>query len=91
MDKDTIKKIADVARLNLTDEEYAKFGESFEDILGHFSELHKEYPGNSDDDEGATNVLRKDETRLDSDVAKKIMDNAPQKENNLYKVPKGSK
>lgn len=90
MDKETIKKVADVARLNLTGDEYAKFSESFEDILGHFSELHKENLKDDADDD-ATNAMRKDDARLDKNTAKKIMDNAPQKENNLYKVPKGSK
>ncbi len=90
MDKETIKKAADVARLNLTGAEYAKFSESFEDILGHFSKLHKE-DLNDEDNDGAINVMRKDDARLDKGVADKIMGNAPQKENNLYKVPKGSK
>ena len=90
MDKDTIKKVSEVARLNLTDEEISDFGKDFDGILEQFSELHKEKFGELKAEEKAV-VLRKDETHLDGTIAEKILDNAPEKENNLLKVPKGSK
>ncbi|MBI4177742.1 MAG: aspartyl/glutamyl-tRNA amidotransferase subunit C [Candidatus Aenigmarchaeota archaeon] len=90
MDKPTIKKVAEVARLNLTDEEISDFSKDFDGILEQFSKLHKEKFGEGDAEEKAA-ILRKDGTQLDNAVAEKIMDNAPNKENNLYKVPKGSK
>ena len=90
MDKQTIKKVAEVARLNLSDEELSEFGKDFDGILEQFSKLHKEKLGEFYAEEKAA-VLRKDETHLDSIIAEKILDNAPEKENNLLKVPKGSK
>ncbi len=90
MDKGTIKKVADVARLNLTDEEISDFGKDFDGILEQFSELHKEKFGELKTEEKPA-ILRNDETHLDNVIAEKILDNAPEKENNLYKVPKGSK
>lgn len=90
MDKSTIKKVAEVARLSLTDEELSGFGKDFDGILEQFSKLHKEKIEEFDAEEKAA-VLRNDETHLDSIIAEKILDNAPEKENNMYKVPKGSK
>lgn len=90
MDKDTIKKVAEVARLNLTDQEISDFSRDFDGILEQFSELHKEKLGEFGKEEKAV-VLRKDETHLDGIIVERILDNAPGKENNLYKVPKGSK
>ncbi|MBI4168245.1 MAG: Asp-tRNA(Asn)/Glu-tRNA(Gln) amidotransferase subunit GatC [Candidatus Aenigmarchaeota archaeon] len=90
MDKDTIKKVADVARLNLTDEEISDFSRDFDGILEQFSELHKEKLEEFEEEEKSA-VLRKDESVLDFTVSEKILDNAPDKENKLYKVPKGSK
>lgn len=90
MDKQTIKKVADVARLNLTDEEISGFSKDFDGILEKFSKLNEEEIKESNAEEKTT-VLRKDETHLDNAIAEKILDNVPEKENNLYKVPKGSK
>ncbi len=90
MDKPTIKKVADVARLNLTDQELEDFGKDFDGILEQFSELHKNKIEDSDTEE-KTAMLRQDKSYLDNSIAEKILDNAPEKENNLYKVPKGSK
>lgn len=90
MDKGTIKKVAEVARLNLTGEEVSDFGKDFDGILEQFSELHKEKLGEFGTEEKAS-VLRNDESRVDQTTAEKILDNAPEKEDNMYKVPKGSK
>ena len=90
MDKETIKKVAEVARLNLTGEEISDFVKDFDGILDHFSKLHKEKLGDFALEE-KTAVLRKDGTHIDQIMAEKILDNAPEKEDNLYKVPKGYK
>ncbi|MBI3413216.1 MAG: Asp-tRNA(Asn)/Glu-tRNA(Gln) amidotransferase subunit GatC [Candidatus Aenigmarchaeota archaeon] len=90
MDKDTIKKVSEVARLNLTDEELTDFGKDFDSILDYFSKLHDEKLKDLPSKETAS-VLRNDETSIDNVIPEKILDNAPEKENNLYKVPKGSK
>lgn len=90
MDKQTIKKVAEVARLNLTDEEISGFSRDFDGILEQFSTLHKENFENFSTEEKAV-VIRKDETHLDKTIAEKILDNSPEKEGNMYKVPKGSK
>lgn len=90
MDKPTIKKVAEVARLNLTDDEIAGFSKDFDGILEQFSRLHKEEFDEPKTEE-KTVVLRKDGQEIDPVIAEKILDNAPEKENGLYKVPKGSK
>ncbi|MFH0889985.1 MAG: Asp-tRNA(Asn)/Glu-tRNA(Gln) amidotransferase subunit GatC [Candidatus Aenigmatarchaeota archaeon] len=91
MDKETIKKVAEVARLNLTENEFEEFEKSFGDILGHFAILQNAKLEEPEKQEGGANILRDDKADIDRDIAKKIMENAPVKEDKLLKVPKGSK
>ena len=83
-------KVAGVARLNLTEEELKSFENSFEEILKHFSSLHKAKIKDGKERESEINPLRDDKIS-ESRTAKKIMKNVPYSENNLLKVPRGSK
>jgi len=120
--EETVKYVADLARIKLTPKELEKLSQQLQDILGFIDKLNKadvkniapmsqilpvnpplEIPGPKSGDErrfiqrgrdlrssgrwGSTNVLRDDQpsTSLPSD---KALENAPQREGNLFGVPK---
>lgn len=71
MDKETVLKVARVARLKLTDEELERFAADLEDILMAFSVLD-EAPGAEDFDLGpikVEDVLRDDEVTTNADAS----------------------
>lgn len=71
MDRETVCKVAKVARLRLTDEEMEQYAADLEDILSAFSVLD-EAPAGEDYDLGPVKVedlLREDVVFRDSDPA----------------------
>jgi aspartyl-tRNA(Asn)/glutamyl-tRNA(Gln) amidotransferase subunit C len=71
MDRETVSRVAKVARLKLTDEEMEQYARDLEDILTAFSVLD-EAPAVEDFELGPIKVedmLREDEVRRDSDPA----------------------
>jgi aspartyl-tRNA(Asn)/glutamyl-tRNA(Gln) amidotransferase subunit C len=71
MDEETVRKVAKVARLKLTDAEMQQYAADLEDILSAFSVLD-EAPAIEDFDLGpikVEDVLRDDEVCRDSDPA----------------------
>lgn len=71
MDRETVSKVARVARLRLTDEETKQYAADLEDILSAFSVLD-EAPAIEDYDLGpikVEDVLREDVVYRDSDPA----------------------
>lgn len=88
VDKKIIEKVAEIARLKLSDEETERFEKEFENILEHFSILEKlklknEFGYATEN----VNVLRDDKKRKQN--AEKILKNVPKIEGKLLKVPKG--
>ncbi len=72
MDQETVRKVAKVARLKLTDEELERYAADLEDILTAFSVLD-EATGAEEFDLGPIKVedrLRQDEVTSDFDIAK---------------------
>ncbi len=88
--KEQVKKVAELARIELNEEEIGNHAEQLEKILDYINQLEKI---NTDDVPctmraiEVVNVLRKDinEKFLDNE---KIMDLAPSREDNFFKVPK---
>lgn len=71
MDQETVRKVAKVARLKLTDAELEQYAADLEDILTAFAVLD-EAPSTEDYDLGPVkveDVLREDEVCRDSDPA----------------------
>lgn len=88
--KETVKYVADLARLNLSDEETVIFQEQMEKILGYMEKL------NSLDTRGVkpmehiepvSNVFREDCVGKSFDRAE-ILANAPDKQDGAFRVPK---
>jgi aspartyl-tRNA(Asn)/glutamyl-tRNA(Gln) amidotransferase subunit C len=88
--KDTVKYVAHLARINLSQEELEKFSLQLNDILQYIEQLKEvdisKIPPTAHVLD-IKNVKRKDVPRQSSSV-KEILQNAPQKEGNFFKVPK---
>ncbi len=87
---DEVKKVAQLARLELNDNEIQQHAEQLEKILGYIKQLEKI---NTEDVPCTTraievvNVLRKDEQK-DYENSEELLNLAPSRENKFFKVPK---
>ncbi len=87
---DEVKKVAELARLELNESEINHHAEQLEKILEYIKQLEKI---NTEDVPCTTraievvNVLRKDEKR-NYENFEEILDLAPSRENKFFKVPK---
>ncbi|MEF8882316.1 MAG: Asp-tRNA(Asn)/Glu-tRNA(Gln) amidotransferase subunit GatC [Halapricum sp.] len=87
VDPDEVRHVADLARVDLDEEEVDRFTEQFAEILEYFETL-EEVP-EVDDEADLVNVMRPDEIResLDQEQA---LQNAPESEDGYFKGPKVS-
>ena len=87
---DEVKKVAQLARLELNDSEIEQHSEQLEKILGYIKQLEKINTENVPCTTRAievVNVLRKDEKK-DYENSEELLDLAPSRENKFFKVPK---
>ena len=85
-----VKKVAQLARLELNESEIQKHAEQLENILGYIKQLEKIDTENIPCTTRAievVNVLRKDEKK-DYENSEELLDLAPSRENKFFKVPK---
>ena len=85
-----VKKVANLARLELNKDEINNHAEQLEKILGYINQLEKI---NTDDVPCTTraievlNVFRKDEKK-NSDCTEELLELGPSREDKYFKVPK---
>ena len=84
---DEVEHVAELARVELNEEERALFAEQFADILSYFETLD-EVP-ETDREPELTNVMRPDERRECLDQAEALQ-NAPESEDGQFKGPRVS-
>ena len=88
--KDTVRYVANLARINLAEQELEKFSRQLDDILRYIDQL-KEIDVSKIQPTvhvlPVKNVKRRD-SRRESLKIKEVLNNAPQKEGNFFKVPK---
>ena len=87
---DEVKKVAQLARLELNDNEIKQHAEQLEKILGYINQLEKINTENIPCTTRAievVNVLRKDEKK-EYENSEELLDLAPSRENKFFKVPK---
>jgi aspartyl-tRNA(Asn)/glutamyl-tRNA(Gln) amidotransferase subunit C len=87
---DEVKKVAQLARLELNESEINQHAEQLEKILEYIKQLEKINTENVPCTTRAievVNVLRKDEKRI-YENSEEILDLAPSRENKFFKVPK---
>ena len=88
--KDTVKYVANLARLKLTEAELEKFSQQLNDILGYVDQLKEINISNISPMAHVLdikNVKRKDQPTSSLGL-EEILKNAPQKEGKFFKVPK---
>jgi len=88
--KDTVRYVANLARINLTDKELDKFSHQLNDILDYIDQL-KEVDISKIPPTAHVlpikNIKRKDEQKLSLNP-KEVLKNAPSKEEASFKVPR---
>ncbi len=88
--KEEILHIANLARLELKEDEIEEYLKNLDDILNFASIINNAPVENLDITIGANeakNVFRKDEVKVFEDN-EALLQNAPTKENNMFKIPK---
>lgn len=88
--KEELLHIANLADLKIKDEEIEKYLNNLQDILNYTELLNSINLDELDETIGAndsSNVFRKDEI-VKFDNKEGIMENAPEKERNMFKIPK---
>ena len=90
-----IKNLAELAKINLSNEELEKFKDQIKDIIDHFSSLKKIDTNNFNSNYweiDKNKVVELDELRKDevakSFETKEIFQNAPENENGFFKIRK---
>lgn len=85
--KETVEKIADLSRLELSPDEVATYSQKLSAILKHFDELNQLDTKNVEPLTTPTPI----EPYMQEDIVKQstqdMLANAPEKSGNLYKVP----
>ena len=87
---DEVKKVAQLARLELNESEIQEHADQLEKILDYIKQLEKINTENIPCTTRAievVNVLRKDEKK-DYENSEELLDLAPSRENKFFKVPK---
>ena len=90
INKEEVKKVAHLARLELNEDEIQDHAEQLEKILGYVKQLEKI---DTDDVPCTTraieviNVFRKDKKK-DSSCSEELLDLGPSREDKYFKVPK---
>ena len=87
---DEVKKVAQLARLELNENEIHKHAEQLEKILDYIKQLEKINTENIPCTTRAievVNVFRKDENKI-YENPESLLDLAPSRENKFFKVPK---
>lgn len=87
VDPEDVRHVAELARVDLDDEEVDRFTDQFADILDSFGRL--DAVPEVDRDEGLANVMRPDEPH-DSLSQDEALQNAPESEEGQFKGPKVS-
>ncbi len=90
VDNKEILHIANLADLNIKEEEVAEYAKNLQDILEFAEIINNVNTENINETIGAGesyNVFRKDEIKEFEDK-ESLLQNAPEKENNMFKIPK---
>lgn len=88
--KEEILHIAKLASLKIKDEEIEEYRKNLQDILNFAKTIDNVKTDNLEETNGAStnvNFLREDEVKEFEDK-ESLMQNAPDKENNMFKIPK---
>jgi len=88
LDKKTLKYLAELGRVELSESEESKLLKDLREILNHFQELQKIDTTDVEPMSGGTfqeNIFRADEAKEEKN--KKLVESFPKKENDFLKIP----
>lgn len=94
MNKEEVKKIADLARLEISDEESEKMAGEIDSILGYIDQIKNAEIDSSDsksriENAGVRNIMREDkDPHLKGENTKDLIEETPDSQDNLIKVNK---
>ena len=88
--KEEVKKLADLARINISDTEAENFGKQIEEILEYVGTIQKVVSGEEEgiDFGHVHNVLREDQAKDSGKYREEIIAEFPDKQGDLLKVKK---
>lgn len=91
MQKQDLEKVAELARLKLTDQELVTFSDQISKIVSYVEQLNEVDTADVEPTSqvtGLMNVLRQDELSDDDNISREaLLKNAPDQEINFVKVP----
>ncbi len=87
---DDVLKVAKLSRLTLADDEVETYTNQLEQILGYFEQLEEVDTTNVIPTTRAVEVVNvvRDDTILATNVREELLNQAPQREGNFFRVPK---
>lgn len=87
--QETIRKIAHLARLNLTAEEAAEFSEQLSKVISHFDEISALDTAGIEPLIAPSHIdyTTREDLAQQNYSAEEMVNNAPDKQGNLFKVP----
>ncbi len=87
---DDVLKVAKLSRLTLADNEVETYTSQLEQILGYFEQLEEVDTTNVIPTTRAVEVVNvvRDDTVLATNVREELLNQAPQREGNFFRVPK---
>jgi len=87
VDADEVRHVADLARVDLDEDDVGRYADQFADILDHFETLDEVPDVEAEPD--LVNVMRPDEVE-ESLSQEEALENAPETEDGFFKGPKVS-
>ena len=87
LDKEEVKRLAELARIKLSDEEAEKFSGQFDDIIPFIAQISKREISDVVRDFNNLNTFREDEVQ-DTGNQDKIISEMPETQDNYLKVKK---
>ena len=90
IDNNTIKHIADLSMINLSEDEEVKYAKSLEQILTYTEILNSlNFDGIENDDAIPKTVNRfRDDSIIEFSDKKSLLSNAPESFDNMFRIPK---
>lgn len=88
MDLQELKNLANLARIEFTDEELLSIGKDFASILAYVDQINAVQIDDIDAVQLQTNVSRVDAARTDNYDGQTLLAGAPDSQDGFYKVPK---
>ena len=89
MKTDDVQKLAELARLHITDEQCNEYLEDFNSILGYIDAINEVQPKATEALMVLKNIVREDEDSYQpGEFSEAILANAPEHENQFIKVKK---